>query len=239
MRYPKWLVIITFIITMVSLIVLLVVSKIDDNSTTIYDISLAVFGSAMLGFIMSFIMYFTEKRRTLMQLYHAAQGILDELRKLRPLGPWDSESELRKLLEIYLHVSEVSTDSLRDAYCNLDFVFGKCNSLSQICANIFDSLYDAKRTLYNSFGYFRAFSEHQGMMEMAREKFNEFANDWFESEDEEEGDYISFAVYDKEYIRLANILEKLRCKIYRSKPIYIKRSMVQNGKYLKSLENND
>jgi len=224
---------------MVSLIVLLVVSNINDNSKKIYDISLAVFGSAMLGFIMSLIMYFTEKRRTLMQLYHAAQSILFELRKLRPLGPRDSESELRKLLEIYLHVSEVSIDNLQDAYCNLDFVSGKCNALSNICTKIFDSIFDAKRTVYNSFGYFNAFSEHQGMMDMAREKFKEFANDWFESEVEEEGDYISFTVYSKESTKLENVLEKLRCKIYRSKPIYIKRYIVQNGKYLKSLENSN
>ena len=60
MREKKWLVYITGILTVLSLIVVLVISK--NQCSKLYDIFLAVFGSSILGLIMSLIQYFSERR---------------------------------------------------------------------------------------------------------------------------------------------------------------------------------
>ena len=46
-----------------------------------YDISLAIFGSALLGFIMSLAEYFTERRKAMEQFWTEARRVLVQFRK--------------------------------------------------------------------------------------------------------------------------------------------------------------
>ncbi|MCL2579338.1 MAG: hypothetical protein FWE32_04835 [Oscillospiraceae bacterium] len=70
MRAKKWLVIITFIVAILSLSgVFLCFFTFKYFYEIWYDILLAVFGSATLGFIMSLIEYFAERRRSMEAFY--------------------------------------------------------------------------------------------------------------------------------------------------------------------------
>ena len=56
MKAKKWLTIITLVITVISLVLAFIIGK-NSNCIT-YDISMAIFGGAALGFIMSFTEYY-------------------------------------------------------------------------------------------------------------------------------------------------------------------------------------
>jgi len=74
MRGPKWLSIITFFISVVAIICILCFSTVADASLA-YNISLAIFGSAVLGFIISLIEYFDIRRSVLEEFYLEALKI--------------------------------------------------------------------------------------------------------------------------------------------------------------------
>ncbi len=57
----KWLTIITLVITALSLVLAFIIGK-NSNCIT-YDISMAIFGGAALGFIMSLTEYYVERRK--------------------------------------------------------------------------------------------------------------------------------------------------------------------------------
>ena len=56
MKAKKWLTIITLVITALSLVLAFIIGK-NSNCIT-YDISMAIFGGAALGFIMSLTEYY-------------------------------------------------------------------------------------------------------------------------------------------------------------------------------------
>ena len=61
MKAKKWLTIITLVITVLSLVLAIIIGK-NSNCIT-YDISMAIFGGAALGFIMSLTEYYAERRK--------------------------------------------------------------------------------------------------------------------------------------------------------------------------------
>lgn len=83
MKAKKWLTIITLIITILSLLIAIIIGK-DSNCIT-YDISMALFGSAILGFIMSLTEYYVERRRAMEEFWIQATKVLNELKKIKYL----------------------------------------------------------------------------------------------------------------------------------------------------------
>lgn len=82
MKAKKYLVIITGITCLASIVVAILIGK-GSNSVG-YDICMAIFGSALLGFIMSLVEYFGERRNSMERFYQEANIALGELRKLQP-----------------------------------------------------------------------------------------------------------------------------------------------------------
>ena len=82
MRDSKWLTIITAFVSVIALINILLFHCID-NVTLGYDISLAIFGSAMLGFIMSLIQYFAVKRTAMETFYEESLRAISVLGKAK------------------------------------------------------------------------------------------------------------------------------------------------------------
>lgn len=60
MRGKKWMTIITFLFAVIALIIAVVIGK--GCACIAYDVTMAIFGSALLGFIMSLTEYFVERR---------------------------------------------------------------------------------------------------------------------------------------------------------------------------------
>ena len=83
MKAKKWVTLITFSISAVSLIFALIAQC--PCLDLIYDISMAIFGSALLGFIMSLIEYFTERRKAMEDFLSAAYKVYVQLRKIKLL----------------------------------------------------------------------------------------------------------------------------------------------------------
>lgn len=82
MRGSKWLSIITFGVSAVALVGVLILHSMEYLSL-IYDISLAVFGSALLGFIMSLVGYFAVKCIAMEAFYQEALKVVSTLGKAK------------------------------------------------------------------------------------------------------------------------------------------------------------
>ena len=85
MKAKKWVTFITAGISAVSLICAIVANCPCINLPLMYDISMAIFGSAMLGFIMSLIEYFAERRKAMEDFLRAAYKVYVQLRKIKLL----------------------------------------------------------------------------------------------------------------------------------------------------------
>lgn len=83
MKAKKWVTFITAGISAISLICAIVANCPCVNLVLMYDISMAIFGSALLGFIMSLIEYFAERRKAMEDFLGAAYKIYVQFRKLK------------------------------------------------------------------------------------------------------------------------------------------------------------
>ena len=83
MKAKKCLTIITVVITVLSLFLAIIIGK-NSNCIT-YDISMAIFGGAALGFIMSLTEYYAERRKAMEEFFLQATNVLNELRKIKYL----------------------------------------------------------------------------------------------------------------------------------------------------------
>ncbi len=87
MRAKKWLVIVTFGLSVVSLILF-----IFSRKGNVDDIALAIFGGALLGCIMSLVEYFAERRNAMQAFWLESLDVLKKLRKIKPIDinvPYD------------------------------------------------------------------------------------------------------------------------------------------------------
>lgn len=83
MSAKKWLTILTLVTT-----ILAVIFAVGFNHHQIkmgYDVALATFGSALLGFIMSLTEYFVERKKSMERFWQEAVSVLVKLRKVRPV----------------------------------------------------------------------------------------------------------------------------------------------------------
>ena len=83
MKAKKWLTIITLVITALSLVLAFIIGK-NSNCIT-YDISMAIFGGAALGCIMSLTEYYVERRKAMEEFWLQATKVLNELKKIKYL----------------------------------------------------------------------------------------------------------------------------------------------------------
>ncbi len=80
MKGKKWLTIITFFCFVAALLIAVLIGK--ASISVGYDIAMAVFGSALLGFIISLIEYFFERRTAMEVFWQEARKALAQLRKI-------------------------------------------------------------------------------------------------------------------------------------------------------------
>ena len=81
MKAKKWLTIITLGVTLVALLVAIYANYKEFDLA--YDFSMAIFGSALLGFIMSLIEYFAERRKAMEAFLKAAYKIYSNFRQIK------------------------------------------------------------------------------------------------------------------------------------------------------------
>lgn len=83
MRAKKWLTISTVVCTIGSIVSMIVFKNIHIDMG--YDVALAIFGSALLGFIMSLIEYFSERKSSMEEFWSEAIQVLVQLRQAKPI----------------------------------------------------------------------------------------------------------------------------------------------------------
>lgn len=81
MKAKKWLTIITLTVTLVALLVAIYANYKECDLA--YDFSMAIFGSALLGFVMSLTEYFAERRKAMEDFLKAAYKINSNFRKIK------------------------------------------------------------------------------------------------------------------------------------------------------------
>ena len=79
MKAKKWLTIMSLIVSLLALVAAFVIGK--DSNCIYYDVSMALLGSAVLGFIMSITEYYVERRKAMEEFWIQATNILKELRR--------------------------------------------------------------------------------------------------------------------------------------------------------------
>ncbi len=128
MRQNKWLIYGTVTITIASLLAAFFIGKAANSIG--YDICMAIFGSAFLGFIMSLIQYFSERRIGMEKFWKAAISALDILERI----PFVDIDAPYGLVLNCLHEEELGDFSSHTAKDKLIKWF--CNHYpSEFCAN--------------------------------------------------------------------------------------------------------
>jgi hypothetical protein len=82
MKAKKWLTIVTFICSGISAL-MGVYTHFKYNGGIVYDFFMAIFGSALLGFIMSLTEYFPERKKAMEKFWTETYKVIDAMQKLK------------------------------------------------------------------------------------------------------------------------------------------------------------
>ena len=96
MRAKRWVTLVTFSLTLVSIVLIIKFKNFECDVE--YDIAMAIFGSSILGCIMSFVEYFSERKRAMEEFYQEAIRILAKFRKAKPLQLTEPEELIRNCI---------------------------------------------------------------------------------------------------------------------------------------------
>ena len=101
MKAKKWLTIITLCVSIFSLSVACIIGK--DSNCISYDVSMALLGSAVLGFIMSLTEYYVEKRKAMEEFWLQSNKILKEMNR-----KYTKEDYLAKIEKVKKRIPNIS-----------------------------------------------------------------------------------------------------------------------------------
>lgn len=96
MKAKRWVTLVTFLLTLVSFVLIIKFKNFECDVE--YDIAMAIFGSSILGCIMSFTEYFSERERAMEQFYQEAIRTLAKFRKAKPLQLTEPEELIRNCI---------------------------------------------------------------------------------------------------------------------------------------------
>ncbi len=94
MAAKKWVTIITFVISAISGIV--AIPAHCNGCALLFNFSMAIFGSALLGFVMSLVEYFAERRKAMELFYKESFAILTQFRRMKYI---DTDIPRKKIID--------------------------------------------------------------------------------------------------------------------------------------------
>ena len=167
MKAKKWLTIITLAVTLAALLVAIYANNKECDLT--YDFSMAIFGSALLGFIMSLIEYFAERRKAMEAFLKAAYKIYSNFRQIKYVdvdAPQDlivdciAEEQHNELCRNIASATGSAmgleeTHTKRDAYItwmeeNVEISFSEGDDIPVILITIYNHQMDGHKNLFKS-----------------------------------------------------------------------------------------
>lgn len=237
MKVKKWLSIITLGCTLVSAVLAVLIGKASNNIW--YDFSMAVFGSALLGFIMSVIEY-NVARRTAMELFwQEARKDLGELRKIKyfnanaPLekildciseegnafanAQANYKQDIQKVIDSCLAVADIDLGALDNAYGNLDFFVNGNIRNNLAYSKIYDKIREYRNLALAEKYHFKLLNEDKGSFVVCAEKALGICDKVFEVKETATDAYNIKTVYQTALDDIDDALEEFRCKMYYKK----------------------
>lgn len=139
MKTMKYTFYVSVVFTCASLAVLIIINK-ETSPDKIYDISLAIFGSALLAAVSALIAYFAARRQNLIEYYRCLQRTTDLLKKYRECDAQNIDSEIPHInLDVLKTIRTDNLIELKDRYDNINFLL--------------DTTRDYKKFIYSSYDY--------------------------------------------------------------------------------------
>ncbi len=123
MKAKKWVTFTTAGISAISLICSVIANCVCID--LMYDISMAIFGSALLGFIMSLIEYFAERRKAMEAFITASSKVISQLRKIKHIDVCEEEKthflNCLKEEQHNFYVESLGTDSAKSLGMKIEY----------------------------------------------------------------------------------------------------------------------
>lgn len=227
---------ITVIISAVSLIGTILFHN-KEQMLLIYNILLALFGSAVLGFIMSLTEYFAVKRKAMELFYEEAINAIIVIGKANYYFDDDDSNKVEKLIDCYVELDNKNWNNLKNAYGNLDFIFVNRSLRKWTYESVYSPIMDFKKSIRVPAWHFQMYKSGEGNIAVCKTLLQEMNSNGFVAKENKDENSHTITVYRKHYNDLSNAVEHFRCKIYGqifepedSTPYTAKTSMVKSLK---------
>ena len=201
-----------------------------NSNSIVYDISMAIFGSALLGFIMSLIEYFSERKNTMENFWDLARRALNQLKKIEyieyriPNNITESEkiswinsiegNKAKKCIDSMIVAGDMDLSDLSNAYGNLDFLFNN-NSLRTFSYNrIYKEIMDTRNLLAEHVFHFKLYKNGEGNFFVCVDKASNIYESIYEKRINNNPGIESYSIYQTKFDDIADALEDFRCSIY-------------------------
>jgi len=182
----------------------------------LYDISLAVFGSALVGFIISLLEYLAEKRRAMETFYAEAFAAASIIGNAKYYTKKDlDEKELKACIDSYISIADFDLRDLNNAYGGLDFIFLNRSVRKNAYNDIYEKITEKREEARLKAGLFRLVLR-EGSLGTCYRSVLEMNDNWFKAVHGSKG---SFQVYHQTRDDLLDSIEIFRSKIYGVRPV--------------------
>lgn len=245
MHSTKWLSIITALLTIITLFGICLLWR-PKQSSLIYDISLAAFGSSFIALIMSISQYFSARKKALERFLIEVRKVIQDFKKAEyfdaasliytsisnktPLKDEavKHESAINSCFNSFISIADKRYRDFFDAYGELDFLYG--GKLEEL---IRYELYEPIRkhnenVIINAF-HFREYINGERTIEVCLTKLENLNKDWFRVEQKTNHGISTRCVYAEVYDNFVEKTDKLWAMIYHKKEIQMQRRPIKTG----------
>lgn len=222
MKAKKWLSIITFGCSIISAIIAFLIGK--PSNSIFYDFSMAVFGSALLGFIMSIIEYNVERRTAIEAFWIESRKALAKLRKIKY---FNADAPLDKILNCFAEEqgnefvekmgSTAGNLSLKVEHTKRDDLISWFEENIPMPFSPDDKIKEYRNLALAEQRHFQLLTEGKGNFAVCAKKAMDICGKVFEVKEFSTDTHYSKVVYQTVFDDIDDALEVFRCKIYYKK----------------------
>lgn len=181
-----------------------------ESVALLYNISLAIFGSSLVSFVMSLIGYFANRRKAMELFSFEAKKVVLVIGNLVYFNP--TKSNIDECIDKYLCFIETDLSSFSNAYGGLDFFFN-AKMRAPTAKSIYTPIIEAYKKVVQKDMIFNIYKSGGVSKESLSSILCDFNDYWFSyihTQDNLSGSILMKKLYND----LMNAIEKFRCSIY-------------------------
>ncbi len=216
--------IICFGIASIATLIAVFILKVSVEPSKAYDLSLAVFGSSLVAFLISIVEYSSSKKLDMQLFYYEVMRIGNIMGKILYFDR--GISDIPKAIESYLDFYNTDLSVLSIAYSKLDFISKRWHK-ETISRNIYHQIYDAKREISNDIMIFDLYKNGNFPETHCISLLENLNHRWFQMTQLSNGEQGSIPMKER-YNNLMNEAEKFRCSIYGQEYVPCYQSMARD-----------